>query len=360
MRLKTVGHRDYERNVRQARRDLDNLRIALDHIKATAEKGGKKDGPLSSGPAADFVKRAVKQLKDGYRTIDRDYPKRPSMSRRLEYATHPGAEMHLLDIGKEANQTARTLNDLLSELRFASLGGDKGDKDKDKEKEKEKPRQMAQWEEAVSDSPRSSSPNSSVFSRSPVRPSSVTSPVSSARSSGSSHRHRSRRSTSVSQRPSYLIPSQPLELPLGGMVPTIRHKEQALDNLQDGIDLVMSAYNKKQEGKAMEYLEHSIKEVLKLQRNKELNRSHYDADVGDAVEELDYVLKHVADAETDDDDEYSMQQVASALEDVENSLQKRQRHQRRMESRDSRPLEHHRVSNLSHGGQRRERRYSVQ
>lgn len=121
--------RDYERNVRQAYRDVDNLKITLEHVRANCTPED-----LTTGPHAVFIRRAEIQLKDAYRTLDREYPRKAGFSRLLEHASTPGAEMALLDIGKEANQTARGLSDLLSEIRFARMGkakqgGDKGLKD---------------------------------------------------------------------------------------------------------------------------------------------------------------------------------------------------------------------------------------
>lgn len=109
--------RDYERNVRQAYRDVDNLQITLHHVRAHCAPAD-----LTTGPHAAFIRRAQGQLREAYRTLDRAYPRKAGLARLLEHASTPGAEAALLDIGKEACQTAKGLGDLLAEIRFARAG----------------------------------------------------------------------------------------------------------------------------------------------------------------------------------------------------------------------------------------------
>lgn len=118
--------RDYERNVRQAYRDVENLQITLQHVRAHCAPAD-----LTTGPHAAFIRRAQGQLREAYRTLDRAYPRKAGLARLLEHASTPGAEAALLDIGKEACQTARGLGDVLAEIRCARAGNkakEEGDK----------------------------------------------------------------------------------------------------------------------------------------------------------------------------------------------------------------------------------------
>lgn len=293
--------RDYERNVRQAYRDVDNLKITLAHVRTNCTPED-----LTTGPHATFIRRAEVQLKDAYRTLDRGYQRKAGFSKLMEYASTPGAEMTLLDIGKEANQTARGLGDLLSEIRFARMGKSKEGGDKPKEEEK---KSRSRSPPAAAPSPRripspkgipilhpshpaaydmdlygdvgiasdgfgsprslSSGDRDSLFDRPGLKPSSVYSPPSSADSSRESssssrsrHRHHShsdkhRRShhkpTSTKQQnllqqppssSSWPKSHKPFDEMLKTNSSRTRERELALDNLQHGIDNALRAQSR--------------------------------------------------------------------------------------------------------------------
>lgn len=345
--LKTpyVKGRDYERNVRQVYRDVDNLQITLDQTKSNCE------GQSLSKPHAEFVKRAEKQKRDAYRILRKNYPRYASTSQRFEYASTPGAEMNLLDIGKEANQTAKGLNDLLAEIRFAKIGGDKGDdkdkvNDEDKEKQKDKSPtrpsldlsrvQSGDAPSRGSSSPRSmSSRHSSVFSPIPIQPTGIYSPPSSTSSfSDPTRRH----STSSSRRRSQsnhlghhhkqelLTPSSwPKTNPFDTIMETGREREQALDNLQYGIDQVLGAVDEEHEYEAMVFLEHSLKEVLRLQRSQGFTGSQMGEDLGDAVDELDLAMRTLVAAKSDKQKDRALKDLSYALESVDVALYARRK-----------------------------------
>ncbi|KAG8156572.1 hypothetical protein KVR01_013523 [Diaporthe batatas] len=375
--------RDYERNVRQVYRDVDNLQITLDQTKSNCE------GQSLSKPHADFVKRAEKQKRDSYRILRKNYPRYASKSQLLEYASTPGAEMNLLDIGKEANQTAKGLNDLLAEIRFAKIGG--GDKEDDKEKENEgggkqkeksptRPSldlskvQSADAPSRGSSSPRSmSSRHGSVFSPIPIQPIGIYSPPSSTSSFGDPTR---RRSTSSSKRRSQssqrhlghhkqelLTPSSwPKTNPFETIMETGREREQALDNLQHGIDQVLGAVDQEHEYEAMTYLEHALKEVLRLQRAQGFSGSQMGEDLGDAVDELDLAMRNLVAAKTDKQKDRALKALSFALEGVDIALYaRRKRKEQSGRHHHASPV---RVSSKRHGKgsseRSRSRRYSMQ
>lgn len=292
--------RDYERNVRQVYRDVDNLKITTDHVRTNCTPED-----LTTGPHAAFIRRAEVQLKDAYRTLDREYPRKAGFSRLMEYASTPGAEMTLLDIGKEANQTAKGLGDLLSEIRFARMGKSKeeGNKAKGEGKKSRSSSPLAagskEMAAARGSSPRgipilhpshpaaydmspyeyggiasdgfgsphslSSGDQDSLFDRPGLRPSSVYSPPSSipsdsSRGSSSSrsrhkhHNHDSKRSSHKSssahhsKQQNLLQPSswprhqQPLPFDEFLKANSLsRERELALDNLQHTIDNALRA-----------------------------------------------------------------------------------------------------------------------
>lgn len=345
--------RDYERNVRQVYRDVDNLQITLDQTKSNCE------GQSLSKPHADFVKRAEKQKRDAYRILRKNYPRYASKSMLLEYASTPGAEMNLLDIGKEANQTAKGLNDLLAEIRFAKIGGDKGDdKDKDKEKSDQKDKsptrpsldlsrvQSGDSPSRGSSSPRSaSSRHSSVFSPIPIQPTSIYSPPSSTsslsdptrRHSTSSSRRRSQSNHLGHHKQELLTPSS---WPKSNPFDTImeggreREREQALDNLQYGIDQVLGAVDQEHEYEAMVFLEHSLKEVLRLQRSQGgFTGSQMGEDLGDAVDELDLAMRSLVAAETERKKDRALKDLSRALESVDVALHARRKQKERLSRR---------------------------
>lgn len=371
--------RDYERNVRQIYRDVDNLQITLDQTKSNCE------GLSLSKPHAEFVKKAEKQKREAYRILRKNYPRHASKSQLLEYASTPGAEMNLLDIGKEANQTAKGLNDLLAEIRFAKIGGDKGD-DKDKEKDEGKDRKKdksttrpsldlskvhsAESPSRGSSSPRSmSSRHSSVFSPIPIQPSGIYSPPSSTSSLGDPTRRHSTSSRRRSQsnhighhRQELLTPSSwPKTNPFDTIMETGHEREQALDNLQHGIDQVLGAVDEEHEYEAMVYLEHALKEVLRLQRSQGFSGSQMGEDLGDAVDELDLAMRSLVAAKTDKQKDRALKALSFALEDVDIALYARRK--RKEKSQDRGHASPVRVGSKRHGRdsseRSRSRRYSM-
>lgn len=328
--------RDYERNVRQVYRDVDNLKITMSHVRTNCTPED-----LTTGPHATFIRRAESQLRDSYRTLEREYPRKAGLSRLMEHATTPGAEMNLLDIGKEANQTARGLGDLLSEIRFARMGKSKQDGKKDDQtssspsplplradrqpdhrRAASKPRGVSLLRPEPSPlagpdmygvhsdgfgSPRSLSSGDregGFFDRPGLQPSGVYSPplsvpsdnshVSSSSSSSSSrrrqrHRSRDRRElTAAAQEKHNLLPLQQYE-PLEDILKSksrAREREAALDNLQYAIDNALrtqassfsaerheDAEQAQEEEDAMQVLEYALYQVLHLQRKA--SRSPY-------------------------------------------------------------------------------------
>lgn len=340
--------RDYERNVRQVYRDVDNLKITMDHVKVNCQ-----DEDLENGPYAPFIKRAERQLRDAYRTLKKNYPRKAGLSFLAQYASTPGAEMHLLDIGKEANQTARGLGDLLSEIRFSKIGKpppkDTSQRGPPAPRDIPQPQQvgvspspvydMAVYENAISDgSSSSSSPGSmqseqsSLFDRDLVRPTNVLSPSSSTSSprkrSVSSRRARSQ-STSESRK---ALPASPFTKPqrLDVILEGGAERELALDNLQIGIDNVLTSVDDEHEEEAMDYMEHALAEVLRLQKTKGFAGSPLDEDLGDAVEDLDDSMKSLMGAKSDKEKKYAMKRLSHALEDVDHALAERQKHKERV------------------------------
>ena len=375
--------RDYERNVRQVYRDVDNLQITLDQTKSNCE------GQSLSKPHADFVKRAEKQRREAFRILRKNYPRHATKSQLLEYASTPGAEMNLLDLGKEANQTAKGLNDLLAEIRFSKIGGDKGD-DKDKEKnegdDKQKDKsptrpsldlsrvQSGDSPSRGSSSPRSmSSRHSSVLSPIPIQPSGIYSPPSSTSSFGdptrrhsTSSRRRSQSNNLGHHKQELLTPSSwPKTNRFDTIMETGLEREQALDNLQYGIDQVLSAVDQEHEYEAMVYLEHSLKEVLRLQRSQGFSGSQMGEDLGDAVEELDLSMRNLVAAKTDKRKDRALKALSFALEDVDIALYARRKHKEQGHEQ-SRSRHGHaspvRVGSKRHGrsSTSRGRRYSMQ
>lgn len=380
--LKTpyVKGRDYERNVRQVYRDVDNLQITLDQTKSNCE------GQSLSKPHAEFVKRAEKQKRDAYRILRKNYPRYASTSQRFEYASTPGAEMNLLDIGKEANQTAKGLNDLLAEIRFAKIGGDKGD-DKDKENEgKEKQKDKSPTRPSLdlsrvqsgdapsrgSSSPRStSSRHSSVFSPIPIQPTGIYSPPSSTssfsdptrRHSTSSSRRRSQSNHLGHHKQELLTPSSwPKTNPFDTIMETGREREQALDNLQYGIDQVLSAVDQEHEYEAMIFLEHSLKEVLRLQRSQGFTGSQMGEDLGDAVDELDLAMRTLVAAKNDKQKDRALKDLSYALESVDVALYARRKQKEQSSRRGHEHASPVRVGSKrrGRGSTERSRRHSMQ
>lgn len=100
---------------------MENLNIALENIKQHKLEGA----------SLDFVHKAEKQYKRSVDVLDRFYPPSLPATRLLGYSIENGRHKHLLDIGVEANQTARTLNDILSEERWKKIMA-KGESVKDK------------------------------------------------------------------------------------------------------------------------------------------------------------------------------------------------------------------------------------
>lgn len=374
--LKTpyVKGRDYERNVRQVYRDVENLQITLDQTKSNCE------GLSLSKPHADFVKRAEKQKREAYRILRKNYPRHATKSHLLEYASTPGAEMNLLDIGKEANQTAKGLNDLLAEIRFAKIGGDKGD-DKEKEKEgKDKHKDKSPTRPSLdlsnihkapsrdSSTPGSmSSHHSSVFSPIPIQPSSIYSPPSSTSSFGDPTRRHSTSSRRRSQtnhlghhpKQQLLTPSSwpktnPFETTI---IETGREREQALDNLQHGIDQVLGAVDQEHENEAMAYLEHALNEVLRLQQRGSGSHSGLSVgeDLGDAVDELDLAMRNLVAAGTDRQKDRALKALSLALEDVDVALYARRKRKEQRGGRDRSHSRYDHGSPVRVGGKRRGR-----
>ncbi|CAN8099860.1 unnamed protein product [Discula destructiva] len=341
--------RDYERNVRQVYRDVDNLRITMDQVKLNCQ-----GEDLENGPHTAYIKRSERQLKDAYRTLRKSYPRTMSLAKLLDYAATPGAEMHLLDIGKEANQTARGLGDLLSEIRFAKIG-----------KSKEEPASAAQgidgasppsasslydmtrYESAVSDG--SSSPRSSVSDRdSPLdraiirtsivyTPASSTSSRSRKHSSSSSRRSRSH-STTETVTKALASPSHSKGQRLDVILESGAEREHALDNLQIGIDKCLAAPDEEHESEAMEYMEHALAEVLRLQKTKGFSGSQFDEGLGDAVEDLDDSMNSLLRAKSQKEKKYAMKRLSHALEDVDHALAERQKHKARSSEHSPRQL----------------------
>lgn len=399
--------RDYERNVRQVYRDVDNLKITTDHVRSncTAED-------LTTGLHAHFIRRAEAQLRDAYRTLDREYPRKASLSKLMEYASTPGAEMNLLDIGKEANQTARGLGDLLSEIRFARMGKSKEEgKPKEGEKNAKPPRSPSppagsndmtrmpilhpshpaaydmslyggqqQPGGILSDgfgSPRSlsSGDQDSLFDRPGLRPSSIYSPLSSSpsessqgsSSSRSRHRHQSQSHShghghsdkkkrahhhhhTTKKQPTLPQPSSQQHQPFDDLIKSssssssrARERELALDNLQYGIDNALRAQassnanggaeEEGEEEEAMEYLEHALHQVLRLQRKSSSSSptttttNQVDQDLYDAVEDLDAAMKGLVAARSDRDKKHALKRVSRALEVLDAALSRRKRYQ---------------------------------
>lgn len=331
--------RDYERNVRQVYRDVDNLKITMDHVKVNCQ-----DEDFEHGPYAPFIKRAERQLKDAYRTLKKNYPRKAGLSFLAQYASTPGAEMHLLDIGKEANQTARGLGDLLSEIRFAKIGKPPEDKNPPQDSPQgnaSRPREgraaspsvydMAVYENAVSDT---SSMASEQYDRDLIRPPSRHSPSNShsRKRSSSSRRPRSQSISSNNSHNRMALPSSPFNKPqrLDVILEGGAEREHALDNLQIGIDNVLDSVDEEHEGEAMEYMEHALAEVLRIQKTQGFAGSEFDEDLGDAVEDLDESMKSLLSARGDKEKKYAMKRLSHALEDVDHALAQRQKHKDRV------------------------------
>ncbi|KAI1867520.1 hypothetical protein JX265_007322 [Neoarthrinium moseri] len=103
--------RDYERTVRQVGNDLENLNIALENIRQHELKDS----------ALDFLHKAERQYERSVKVLNRYYPETLPTTRLLGYSIENGRYKHLLDIGVEANQTTRTLNDILGEERWKKI-----------------------------------------------------------------------------------------------------------------------------------------------------------------------------------------------------------------------------------------------
>lgn len=347
--------RDYERNVRQVYRDVDNLKITMDHVRRNC--GGED---LETGPHAPFIRRAEAQLRDAYRTLRRSYPRKPGLSKLMEYASRPGAEMHLIDIGKEANQTARGLGDLLAEIRFAKIGkppdggggggGGSGGNPPPSPLPVPHPAfyDVALYEDAVSDgmsSPRSvGSDKSSLFDRELGR----SRKRNSAQSPPSSTSSRSRGRSPSSRRPRSHSATQKILLPAPSSsssssssrsrdkkpLPAIKEGERALDDLQHGIDSVLGARGESDAHDAMEHIERALAEVLRVQRAEGFaGLSRADEDLGDAVEDLDEAMAGVLGARDDREKKYATRRLGQALEDVDAALAARQRRKERRAGR---------------------------
>lgn len=357
--------RDYERNVRQVHRDVDNLKITMDHVKTSCA-----DEDFVNGPHAPYIKRAERQLKDAYRTLRREFPRKPGLTRLLEHAATPGREMHLLDIGKEANQTARGLGDLLSEIRFAKIGKSNSDNAEPapKSRTSSSPRRrsssgydMAMYEDAVSDT---SSPRSSVdgvfdhrrglIHGAEQHSSSPPSSTSSSHRSHSSRKHSSSSSSHSSSRRRHSTTSshhrdhQRKALPpasasnrLTAILEGVASSERslALDNLQLCIDGVLRAPDSEHEGEAMERVESAMAEVLRLQKTAGgfSEGSPVDEDLGDAVEELDEAVQGFLCAKGERETKHAVRCLEDALLDVDGALADRKRWKRRVEERRGRP-----------------------
>lgn len=334
--------RDYERNVRQVYRDVENLRISMDHVK---ENCPGED--LEHSPYASFIKRAERQLKDADRTLKKHYPRKASLSFLAQYASKPGTEMRLLDIGKEANQTAKGLGDLLSEIRFSKIGKPAADKDPPKGATPDGasvPREgvpapsvydMAVYENAVSDDSSLVSGQSSLFDHDLVRPLSGHSRFSSTSSRPRRHSSARRpRSQSTSDKRKSLPASPFSKLShLNAILEGGAEREHALDSLQTGIENVLDSVDEEHECEAMEYMEHALAEVLRIQKTQGFVGSQHDEDLGDAVEDLDESMKSLLGARTEKEKKYAMKRLSHALEDVDQALAERQKYKGRVAER---------------------------
>lgn len=327
--------RDYERNVRQVYRDVDNLSISVEHVKSNCQGDDMPDGAQ-----ALFIRRAEKQLRDAYRTLKRDYPRKLGLSGLMEYSTTPGGEMHLLDIGKEANQTAKGLGDLLAEIRFAKLGKKpKDEEDPEKAAMKEEappPRRrrprfdVSKYESAVFDdasSDQASISNPSVTdSWSP--PSPVASPPDRSRQRPKAVRKRSySASDHVPVRDRLLPPPSSFGRP--SKPEGRRDRERALDNLQRGVDHVLEADDDEEEAAAMAHLQRSLIDVLRVQKTQGFAGDPFDGALGDAVEDLDDALANLVTAGTDKEKGHALKRVSRAFEDVDLALVQRRKHKER-------------------------------
>lgn len=336
-----IKGRDYERNVRQVYRDVDNLKITMAHVRTNCQPED-----LETGPHALFIQRAERQLHDAYRMLKKHYPRTASTSRLMEYSSTPGAEMHLLDIGKEANQTARGLGDLLAEIRFAKIGKAKAGDEKKPPADGAQPiaapparhsmsseYDMALYEHAIASSPTASSPRSmasdasSLFDHPHVRPSSIHSPSSSI--SSTRHSSRRRRSHSASNKKHDALPptsSRYNSRPLDAILESGQLREHALDNLQYRINHVKTA-PEDEDDVAMEKLERALAEVLRLQKAEGgfAGGSQADEDLGDAVEDLDDAMNELVGARGEKERKYALKRLSHALEDVDSALSERQR-----------------------------------
>lgn len=295
--------RDYERNVRKVYRDVDNLSIMVNQVKANSHAGGAlADNTIKTGPHALFVKRAEKQLRHSYRTLQREYSRdRPSLSRLVEHASTPGAEMRLLDIGTAARQTARGLGDLLSEMRFARLGS--------LEIEKEGTRPPPQRHQPAAQE-----------------------------GGGAWARLAPRHSSSSSDK------WMPLAVALDASS-GYRDREHALDNLQHGIEQVLEACDDEHEAEAMAYAQHALAEVLRLQKSSDgLGAAGgggcpVDEELGGAVEDLDGAMRSLLllmggaesgeEKEKEKEKKEAMRRLGRALDDVDAALVARQAYRER-------------------------------
>lgn len=344
-----IKGRDYQRNVRQVYRDVDNLSIAVEHVKSNCQ-----GDDIPSGAQALFIKRAEKQLRDAYRTLKRDYPRKLGLSGLMEYSTTPGGEMNLLDIGKEANQTAKGLGDLLAEIRFAKLGKKpKDEEDPEKAAMKEEappprrrlPRfdvpkyESAFFDDASSDQASVSNP-SVTGSWSPPSPS--TSPPDQSRKRPKAVRKRSySASDHVPVRDRLLPPTsssgRPWKLEGGGSSSSSsspagqgrRDRERALDNLQLGVDHVLEADDEEEEAAAMAHLQRSLIDVLRVQQTQGFAGDPFDGALGDAVEDLDDALSNLVTAATEKEKGHALKRVSRAFEDVDKALVQRRKHKER-------------------------------
>lgn len=373
--------RDYERNVRQVYRDVDNLGIAVAHVRSNCQGDDMPDGAQ-----ALFIRRAERQLRDAYRTLRRDYPRRLGLSGLVEYSTTPGGEMHLLDIGKEANQTAKGLGDLLAEIRFAKLGKKPKEEEQDAEEKKKKAAAQKQEDEeeeeeaaprprsrrrrqfppppigvarnresAVSDDSSSdqasiSDPSLAGSWRSPPSPlltSTSTSTSTSDRSSRKRPKAARKRSYSASDHPAardrlLLLPPASSSSSRGRRRDHDHDqrddRERALDNLQHSVDRVLAAIDDEatDETEAMAHLQRSLVAVLRVQKSPRGFAGSSDAALGDAVEDLDDALSALAAAATERDRDHALKRVTRAFEDVDAALARRRRRRQRDRDRELR------------------------
>lgn len=90
---------------------MDNLNIALQNMKQHELEGH----------SLEFLYKAEKQYERSVSVLERQYPRAMSATRLLGYSIENGRYKHLLDIGIEANQTTRTLNDILGEERWKKI-----------------------------------------------------------------------------------------------------------------------------------------------------------------------------------------------------------------------------------------------